>query len=167
MFVLSLKQPLFTAVRDALSKSQDKLFEAQHPDVTVKEVQIPGNQLTPKLLASGATGNGPDVVLDNVVVEARTCDRDFDWAQVGFDGCDEFVDGRHICDVGFVGDAADVGCHLLGLGLAPEVIDRDVVAARGERVGGGAADAARTSGHQCSARHVSGPRPRPAGPTRR
>lgn len=50
-------------------KKQDALFKQKCPNVTVKQVQIPGNQLDPKLLATASTHNGPDVLLNNVVVD--------------------------------------------------------------------------------------------------
>jgi multiple sugar transport system substrate-binding protein len=50
-------------------KQQDALFEKQNPGVTVDEVQVPGTQLDPKLLAAAAAHTGPDVFLDNVVVD--------------------------------------------------------------------------------------------------
>jgi multiple sugar transport system substrate-binding protein len=48
---------------------QDALFEKSHHNVTVKEVQVAGTELDPKLLASAAAKSGPDVFLDNVVVD--------------------------------------------------------------------------------------------------
>jgi len=50
-------------------KQQDELFEKTHPNVTVDQVQIPGSELDPKLLAAAAAKTGPDVFLDNVVVD--------------------------------------------------------------------------------------------------
>ena len=50
-------------------KQQDALFEKQNPNVTVKQVQVAGTQLDPKLLAAAAAHTGPDVFLDNVVVD--------------------------------------------------------------------------------------------------
>ena len=49
--------------------AQDKLFEQEHPNVTVQEVQVPGSELDSKLLAAAATHTGPDLFLDNVVVD--------------------------------------------------------------------------------------------------
>jgi multiple sugar transport system substrate-binding protein len=49
--------------------AQDKLFEAEHPNVTVQEVQVPGSELDSKLLAAAASHTGPDIFLDNVVVD--------------------------------------------------------------------------------------------------
>ena len=48
---------------------QNELFAESHPEVTIEHVQIPFDQLAPRLLAGVATGDGPDVVLDNVVVD--------------------------------------------------------------------------------------------------
>jgi multiple sugar transport system substrate-binding protein len=48
---------------------QDALFEKAYPNVTVKQVQVAGTELDPKLLASAAAKTGPDVFLDNVVVD--------------------------------------------------------------------------------------------------
>ena len=56
---------------DALD-AQNELFAQTHPDVTIDHVQIPFDQLAPRLLAGAATGDGPDVVLDNVVVDFPT-----------------------------------------------------------------------------------------------
>jgi ABC-type glycerol-3-phosphate transport system substrate-binding protein len=53
----------------AALKAQDVLFEKAHPNVTVQEVVVPGAQLDPKLLAGASTHTGPDVFLDNVVVD--------------------------------------------------------------------------------------------------
>jgi multiple sugar transport system substrate-binding protein len=50
-------------------KQQDALFEKAYPNVTVKQVQVAGTELDPKLLASAAAKSGPDVFLDNVVVD--------------------------------------------------------------------------------------------------
>jgi multiple sugar transport system substrate-binding protein len=47
----------------------DGLFKKVCPNVTVKQVLIPGTQLDPKLLATASTHNGPDVLLNNVVVD--------------------------------------------------------------------------------------------------
>lgn len=56
---------------DALEQ-QNALWAKSHPDVTVKTVQIPFDQLPSKLLATATTQDGPDVVLDNVVVDFPT-----------------------------------------------------------------------------------------------
>jgi multiple sugar transport system substrate-binding protein len=53
----------------AALKAQDALFEKAHPNVTVDQVQVQGSELDPKLLAAAATHTGPDVFLDNVVVD--------------------------------------------------------------------------------------------------
>jgi multiple sugar transport system substrate-binding protein len=53
----------------AALKAQDALFEKAHPNVTVQEVQVQGTQLDPKLLAAAAQHTGPDLFLDNVVVD--------------------------------------------------------------------------------------------------
>jgi multiple sugar transport system substrate-binding protein len=50
-------------------KLQDQYFEKLHPGVTIKQVQVAGTELDPKLLASAAAKTGPDVFLDNVVVD--------------------------------------------------------------------------------------------------
>jgi len=51
------------------AKVQDKLFEKANPGWTVKQVTIPGPQLDQKLLATASTGNGPDVLFNNFVVD--------------------------------------------------------------------------------------------------
>lgn len=53
---------------DAL-EAQTALFNETYPDVTVVHEQLPFDQLASRLLAGVATGDGPDVVFDNVVVE--------------------------------------------------------------------------------------------------
>ena len=53
----------------AAFKAQNALFTKEHPDVTIKQVAIPGDQLDTKLLATAATKTGPDVILNNVVVD--------------------------------------------------------------------------------------------------
>ncbi|MEO2107824.1 MAG: extracellular solute-binding protein, partial [Actinomycetota bacterium] len=53
---------------DAL-EAQNELFAETHPDVTIEHVQLPFDQLAPRLLAGVATGDGPDIVFDNVVVD--------------------------------------------------------------------------------------------------
>jgi ABC-type glycerol-3-phosphate transport system substrate-binding protein len=53
----------------AALKAQDAIFEKNNPGWTVKEVQVPGDQFDQKLLATASTGNGPDVELNNVVVD--------------------------------------------------------------------------------------------------
>lgn len=53
---------------DAL-EAQNELWAAEHPDIEIEHVQIPFDQLPSRLLATAATQDGPDVVLDNVVVD--------------------------------------------------------------------------------------------------
>lgn len=53
----------------AALKAQDAYFEKLYPNVTVKQVQVVGSELDPKLLAGASTHTGPDVFLDNVVVD--------------------------------------------------------------------------------------------------
>jgi multiple sugar transport system substrate-binding protein len=50
-------------------KAQDALFEKSHPNVTVEALTVGGSQMDPKLLAGVSTKSGPDVVLNNVVVD--------------------------------------------------------------------------------------------------
>lgn len=50
-------------------KQQDALFEKSHPSVTIDEIQVQGTELDPKLLAAAASHTGPDLFLDNVVVD--------------------------------------------------------------------------------------------------
>jgi multiple sugar transport system substrate-binding protein len=50
-------------------KNQDALFAKVCPNVTVDQVQVPGAELDSKLLATASTHNGPDVLLNNVVVD--------------------------------------------------------------------------------------------------
>lgn len=56
---------------DALEK-QNELWNEAHPDIEIETVQIPFDQLPSKLLATATTQEGPDVVLDNVVVDFPT-----------------------------------------------------------------------------------------------
>ncbi|WP_207024363.1 extracellular solute-binding protein [Phycicoccus sp. DTK01] len=56
---------------DALEQ-QNALWAKSHPDVKIETVQIPFDQLPSKLLATATTQDGPDVVLDNVVVDFPT-----------------------------------------------------------------------------------------------
>lgn len=56
---------------DALEQ-QNALWAKAHPDVKIETVQIPFDQLPSKLLATATTQDGPDVVLDNVVVDFPT-----------------------------------------------------------------------------------------------
>ncbi len=57
---------------DAMDKQTAELWATAHPDVEIEHVQIPFDQLASKLLGSVVTGEGPDVVLDNVVVDFPT-----------------------------------------------------------------------------------------------
>lgn len=56
---------------DAL-EAQNALFEEANPGVTIETVQIPFDQLPSRLLATATTQDGPDIVLDNVVVDFPT-----------------------------------------------------------------------------------------------
>ncbi|WP_157183176.1 ABC transporter substrate-binding protein [Sciscionella marina] len=47
----------------------DELFTRSHPDVRIRRVAIPLGEFTPKLLAAAATGDGPDIVIGNPVVD--------------------------------------------------------------------------------------------------
>ena len=47
----------------------DALFTRQHPDVAIRQVLVPLNAFAPKLLAAAATGDGPDVIIGNPVVD--------------------------------------------------------------------------------------------------
>lgn len=53
----------------AALKAQDALFEKSHPGVTVQGITVGGGTMDPKLLAGVSTKSGPDVVLNNVVVD--------------------------------------------------------------------------------------------------
>lgn len=53
----------------AALKAQDALFEKSHPNVKVDEVYVSFNEMDSRLLASASTHSGPDVVLNNVVVD--------------------------------------------------------------------------------------------------
>ncbi len=53
-------------------KAQDALFEKTHPNVTVQALTVGGGTMDPKLLAGKSTKNGPDIVLNNVVVDFPT-----------------------------------------------------------------------------------------------
>lgn len=57
---------------DAMDEQNMELWAAAHPDVPIEHVQIPFDQLASRLLGSVVTGDGPDVVLDNVVVDFPT-----------------------------------------------------------------------------------------------
>jgi multiple sugar transport system substrate-binding protein len=53
----------------AAIKSQDALFEKGNPNVNVEEIFVTFNEMDSRLLASASTHSGPDVVLNNVVVD--------------------------------------------------------------------------------------------------
>ncbi|WP_375001883.1 ABC transporter substrate-binding protein [Aeromicrobium sp. CTD01-1L150] len=53
---------------DALEQQNERWIE-DNPDVDIEVVQIPLEQLPSKLLATATTQDGPDIVLDNVVVD--------------------------------------------------------------------------------------------------
>lgn len=53
-------------------KAQDKLFEKTHPNVTVQPLTVGGGTMDPKLLAGKSTKSGPDIILNNVVVDFPT-----------------------------------------------------------------------------------------------
>lgn len=53
-------------------KAQDALFEKTHPNVTVQALTVGNNTMDPKLLAGKSTKNGPDIILNNVVVDFPT-----------------------------------------------------------------------------------------------
>ncbi len=53
-------------------KAQTAKFEADNPGVKVQLVQVVGSQQDQKLLAAVATGKGPDVLINNIVVDFPT-----------------------------------------------------------------------------------------------
>jgi multiple sugar transport system substrate-binding protein len=53
-------------------KAQTAKFEAANPGVKVQLVQVVGSQQDQKLLAAVATGNGPDLLINNIVVDFPT-----------------------------------------------------------------------------------------------
>ena len=53
-------------------KDQVKTFEKANPNVTINLVQTVGSQQDQKLLASTSTGNGPDLFINNIVVDYPT-----------------------------------------------------------------------------------------------
>ena len=53
-------------------KAQTKKFEADNPGVKVQLIQTVGSQQDQKLLASVATGTGPDLLINNIVVDFPT-----------------------------------------------------------------------------------------------
>lgn len=56
---------------DAL-EAQNALWAQEHPDIAIQHEQIPFEQLPSRLLATATTQDGPDVILDNVVVDFPT-----------------------------------------------------------------------------------------------
>ncbi len=52
-----------------LLQTASKNFEKSNPGVKVQLIQVPFNQMDQKLLASSSTGTGPDVLINNVVVD--------------------------------------------------------------------------------------------------
>ncbi|PDQ34911.1 MAG: hypothetical protein B5766_09130 [Candidatus Lumbricidophila eiseniae] len=57
-----------TGQKNALSE-RDAVFEKDNPGWKVNQVQVPFDQMDQKLLAAAQTGNGPDVIANNVVVD--------------------------------------------------------------------------------------------------
>lgn len=53
---------------DALEQ-QNERWAAENPDIDIEVVQIPLEQLPSRLLATASTQDGPDIILDNVVVD--------------------------------------------------------------------------------------------------
>lgn len=53
-------------------KAQTAKFEAANPDVKVQLVETVGSQQDQKLLAAVATGQGPDILINNIVVDFPT-----------------------------------------------------------------------------------------------
>lgn len=53
-------------------KAQTAKFETDNPGVKVDLVQVVGSQQDQKLLAAVATGNGPDLLINNIVVDFPT-----------------------------------------------------------------------------------------------
>ncbi|WP_299057431.1 extracellular solute-binding protein [uncultured Nocardioides sp.] len=53
----------------AALERQNELFAEANPDVEFEVVQIPFEQLPTRLLSTATTQDGPDIVLDNVVVD--------------------------------------------------------------------------------------------------
>lgn len=53
-------------------KTQTAKFEADNPGIKVELVQVVGSQQDQKLLAAVATGNGPDLLINNIVVDFPT-----------------------------------------------------------------------------------------------
>lgn len=67
---------VWTYYSDTLGKAElharDTAWEAANPGWKVNQVQVPFDQLDQKLIAAAQTGNGPDVVVNNVVVDFPT-----------------------------------------------------------------------------------------------
>lgn len=53
-------------------EQQTTKFEEKNPDIKVELVEVVGKQQDQKLLASVATGNGPDLFINNIVVDFPT-----------------------------------------------------------------------------------------------
>lgn len=53
-------------------EAQTEQFEAANPDIKVELVQTVGDQQDQRLLASVATGDGPDLLINNIVVDFPT-----------------------------------------------------------------------------------------------
>lgn len=66
---LTVWTPYTGPAQQAAVKAQDALFEKTHPAVTVQALTVGGGQMDPKLLAGVSTKSGPDVILNNVVVD--------------------------------------------------------------------------------------------------
>jgi len=81
----------------AVMEGMKELFEESNPDVTVENVYVPYDQLTSKLVASAAAGQGPDVVLfnggdtANYVLSGVLAPLDDYWAT--YDQQEQFPDG--------------------------------------------------------------------------
>ena len=67
--VLTVWTPYTGPEQMAALNAQDALFEKAHPDVKVQATTVGGGQMDPKLLAGVSTKSGPDVMLNNVVVD--------------------------------------------------------------------------------------------------
>jgi multiple sugar transport system substrate-binding protein len=62
----------YTGTQLTWLQNQVKKFEASNPNVTVKLVQVNGTEQDQKLLASTATHTGPDLFINNIVVDYPT-----------------------------------------------------------------------------------------------
>ncbi|WP_286345494.1 sugar ABC transporter substrate-binding protein [Frondihabitans sucicola] len=62
----------YTGTQLTWLQAQTKKFEKANPKIKVDLVQVVGSQQDQKLLASVATGNGPDVLINNIVVDNPT-----------------------------------------------------------------------------------------------